>query len=94
MGLAERFRENLDSTDIFKTSDTVSNPIKYSNKFEDLETTIIDKIRKTPYWSEYSTMQKENMIKAYFGKKVQALEYSQGEKDEFVQNIMTLANHQ
>ena len=30
-------------------------------KFEDLESEIIDKIRKTPYWEEYSTTRQEKM---------------------------------
>ena len=95
MGLAERFKDKLDKSDIFtkKEPDSIldnsniqfiskpitvqpkdihsgiiesidnimdidisnkTNDIIYSNnKFEDLETDIIEKIRKTPYWNEY-----------------------------------------
>jgi hypothetical protein len=35
------------------------------DKFEDLESEIIDKIRKTPYWEEYSTARQEK-FKSYF----------------------------
>lgn len=62
------------------------------NKFENLETEIIDKIRKTPYWEEYSLKRQENMISAYFEKRCKD-EYSISEKQEFVENILALANN-
>ncbi len=62
------------------------------DKFENLETEIIDKIRKTPYWEEYSLKRQENMISAYFEKRCKD-EYSTSEKQEFVENILALANN-
>ena len=46
------------------------------DKFEDLESEIIDKIRKTPYWEEYSTIRQEKMIRAYFDKRIASGQYS------------------
>jgi hypothetical protein len=101
MGLTERFRENLNSKNIFepkaqieqKPSVAMTNPIKTLNKFEDLETGIIEKIRRTPYWDEFSTIRKKNMIRAYFGTKVRSSMCSQNEQEEFIQNVLTLSNH-
>lgn len=69
-----------------------------STKFEDLETELINKIRKTPYWLEYSTEQKNNMIEKYFEKRIQSemyssISYSNSDKKEFVENILTLSNY-
>lgn len=69
-----------------------------STKFEDLETELINKIRKTPYWLEYSTEQKKNMIEKYFEKRIQSemyssISYSNSDKKEFVENILTLSNY-
>ncbi len=69
-----------------------------STKFEDLETELINKIRKTPYWLEFSTEQKKNMIEKYFEKRIQSemyssISYSNSDKKEFVENILTLSNY-
>ncbi len=92
MGLADRFKDSLEQKDIFKTV-KVSNPIKRSNNFDDLETDIIDKIRKTPYWDEYSSSEQKKMIGAYFSRKLAGKSYSALEKEEFVQNILVLSNN-
>ena len=105
MGLADRFKDSLEGKDIFqkvqktepeqeKEMNVVSNPIRKSNNFEELETIIIDKIRKTPYWMEYSAVNQRNMIGAYFTKKLQGVAYSPLEKEEFVQNVLILSNNQ
>lgn len=60
-------------------------------RFEDLESELICKIRKTPYWEEYSIQRQEKMISSYFTKKVQ--DFSTEEKKEFVKNILALANN-
>lgn len=60
-------------------------------RFEDLESELISKIRKTPYWEEYSIQRQEKMISSYFTKKVQ--DCSTEEKKEFVKNILALANN-
>lgn len=60
-------------------------------KFEDLESELINKIRKTPYWEEYSVQRQEKMISSYFIKKIQ--NYTLEEKNEFVKNILALANN-
>lgn len=67
-------------------------------KFEDLESEIIAKIRKTPYWEEYSTIRQEKMIGSYFDKRIASNQYSyikHSSKDKlsFIQNILALANN-
>lgn len=62
------------------------------NKFEDLETEIIEKIRKTPYWQDYDVERQANMINAYFDKRCQC-EFTTEEKEEFIGNILALANN-
>lgn len=69
-----------------------------STKFEDLETELINKIRKTPYWLEFTTEPKKNMIEKYFEKRIQSemyssISYSNSDKKEFVENILTLSNY-
>ena len=69
-----------------------------SDKFEDLESEIIDKIRKTPYWEEYSTIRQEKMIRAYFDKRIASGQYSYikhstKDKSNFIENILALANN-
>lgn len=138
MGLAERFKDKLDKSDIFtkKEPDSIldnsniqfiskpitvqpkdihsgiiesidnimdidisnkTNDIIYSNnKFEDLETDIIEKIRKTPYWNEYSTERKTNMVSNFFDNKIQKkysdIQYNEKDKNNFIQNILALSN--
>ncbi len=138
MGLAERFKDKLDKSDIFtkKEPDSIldnsniqfiskpitvqpkdihsgiiesidnimdidisnkTNDIIYSNnKFEDLETDIIEKIRKTPYWNEYSTERKTNMVSKFFDNKIQKkysdIQYNEKDKNNFIQNILALSN--
>lgn len=132
MGLAERFKEELQTKNIFeinKKNDlnngniqfisvpTDNNPaeeikdienipeekntvtkINSSLKFENLETEIIKKIRKTPYWNEYSKIRQENMISKYFDNKIQkpafaGIEYTSQDKMDFIQNILVLSNN-
>lgn len=142
MGLAERFKTQLNTRDIFQKTETVEDlmdgikfistptesgaensvqpetkkeqavevliekedkvePVTNSYnavKFEELETDIINKIRKTPYWEDYSRKRQECMISKYFDVKIQNPKYSQDtysleDKNEFVQNILTLSNN-
>ena len=75
-------------TDILKTQ---PEPKRY--EFEDLEAQIIDKIRKTPYWQEYSHQKQENMISKYLSKKgTQSNPISASQKTELINNIMILSN--
>lgn len=136
MGLAERFKEELKSKNIFEKSNIeknlekeniqfISKPINnivikpekeergnsigqtinnnivkavdnniYSvPKFEELETEIISKIRKTPYWNEYSIDRQKSMIEKYFKIKTKNSNTSQEEKNEFIKNIIILSNN-
>lgn len=136
MGLAERFKEELKSKNIFEKSNieknlekeniqfiskpinnivikpekeergnsigqtinnnivkTVDNDIYSVPKFEDLETQIISKIRKTPYWEEYSFDRQKNMIEKYFKIKTKNSNTTQEEKNEFIKNIIILTNN-
>lgn len=136
MGLAERFKEELKSKNIFEKSNIeknlekeniqfISKPINnivikpekeergnsigqtinnnivkaadndiYSvPKFEELETEIISKIRKTPYWNEYSIDRQKNMIEKYFKIKTKNSNTTQEEKNEFIKSILILSNN-
>jgi len=105
MGLAERFKDKLSKSNIFqkesKNIQYISTPIEHKEiknilsepvryELEDLESLIIDKIRKTPYWSEYSVTRQRQMISSYFDKKSKIQNNLQ--KSEFVQNILDLVS--
>ena len=136
MGLAERFKEELKSKNIFEKSNieknlekeniqfiskpinnivikpekeergnsigqtinnnivkTVDNDIYSVPKFEELETEIISKIRKTPYWNEYSIDRQKSMIEKYFKIKTKNSNTTQEDKNEFIKSILILSNN-
>lgn len=136
MGLAERFKEELKTKNIFEKNNTekklekeniqfISKPINnivikpekeergnsigqtinnnivkavdndiYSvPKFEELETQIISKIRKNPYWNEYSIDRQKSMIEKYFKIKTKNSNTTQEEKNEFIKSILILSNN-
>ena len=136
MGLAERFKEELKSKNIFEKSNieknlekeniqfiskpinnivikpekeergnsigqtinnnivkTVDNDIYSVPKFEELETQIISKIRKTPYWEEYSFDRQKNMVEKYFNSKTKHIEVTNEDKNEFIKSILILSNN-
>ena len=61
-------------------------------EFEDIEAQVIDKIKKTPYWSEYSIQQQESMITLYIDRKGVHNPISPIQKRELIDNILILAN--
>lgn len=136
MGLAERFKEELKSKNIFEKNNieknlekeniqfiskpinnivikpekeergnsigqtinnnivkAVDNDIYSVPKFEELETQIISKIRKTPYCEEYSFDRQKSMIEKYFKIKTKNSNTTQEEKNEFIKNILILSNN-
>lgn len=136
MGLAERFKEELKSKNIFEKSNiekklekeniqfiskpinnivikpekeergnsigqtinnnivkAVDNDIYSVPKFEDLETQIISKIRKTPYWEEYSFDRQKNMVEKYFNSKTKYIKVTNEDKNEFIKSILILSNN-
>lgn len=136
MGLAERFKEELKSKNIFEKSNieknlekeniqfiskpinnivikpekeergnsigqtinnnivkAVDNDIYSVPKFEDLETQIISKIRKTPYWEEYSFDRQKNMVEKYFKSKTKHIKVTNEDKNEFIKSILILSNN-
>lgn len=136
MGLAERFKEELKSKNIFEKSNieknlekeniqfiskpinnivikpekeergnsigqtinnnivkAVDNDIYSVPKFEELETEIISKIRKTPYWNEYSIDRQKNMIEKYFNSKTKHIKVTNEDKNEFIKSILILSNN-
>ena len=137
MGLAERFKEELKSKNIFEKSNieknlekeniqfiskpinnivikpekeergnsigqtinnnivkAVDNDIYSVPKFEELETEIISKIRKTPYWNEYSIDRQKNMIEKYFKIKTKHIKVTNEDKNELVKSILIISNNQ
>lgn len=135
MGLAERFKEELKSKNIFEKSNieknlekeniqfiskpinnivikpekergnsigqtinnnivkAVDNDIYSVPKFEELETEIISKIRKTPYWNEYSIDRQKSMIEKYFNSKTKHIKVTNEDKNEFIKSILILSNN-
>lgn len=136
MGLAERFKEELKSKNIFEKNNieknlekeniqfiskpinnivikpekeergnsigqtinnnivkAVDNDIYSVPKFEDLETQIISKIRKTPYWEEYSFDRQKNMVEKYFNSKTKHIKVTNEDKNEFIKSILILSNN-
>lgn len=136
MGLAERFKEELKTKNIFKKNNieknlekeniqfiskpinnivinpekeergnsigqtinnnivkTVDNDIYSVPKFEELETQIISKIRKTPYWEEYSFDRQKNMVEKYFNSKTKHIKVTNEDKNEFIKSILILSNN-
>ena len=136
MGLAERFKEELKTKNIFEKNNieknlekeniqfiskpinnivinpekeergnsigqtinnnivkAVDNDIYSVPKFEELETQIISKIRKTPYWEEYSFDRQKNMVEKYFKIKTKNSNTTQEEKNEFIKSILILSNN-
>lgn len=136
MGLAERFKEELKSKNIFEKNNieknlekeniqfiskpinnivikpekeergnsigqtinnnivkAVDNDIYSVPKFEELETEIISKIRKTPYWEEYSFDRQKNMVEKYFNSKTKHIKVTNEDKNEFIKSILILSNN-
>jgi hypothetical protein len=101
---SSRIVENKTSTIKF-----ISKPISKGNKtenfaegenfisafsLEDLETEIISKIRKTPYWEEYTIQRQEKMISSYLHAKSNLINKKvslQNEK-QFIQDVLALSN--
>lgn len=136
MGLAERFKEELKTKNIFEKNNieknlekeniqfiskpinnivikpekeergnsigqtinnnivkAVDNDIYSVPKFEELETEIISKIRKTPYWEEYSFDRQKNMVEKYFNSKTKHIKVTNEDKNEFIKSILILSNN-
>lgn len=74
------------------TSD--NKPIEKRYPLEDLESQIIEKIRRTPYWKEYSIQKQETLISSYFENKQNIYNnISDDERKEFIKNIIILSNN-
>lgn len=68
------------------------------SKLEDLETEIISKIRKTPYWEEFTTEEQTGMIEKYFNVKTKSSKYnmekySDRDKLVFIRTVLALSNN-
>lgn len=90
--------ENIENISDIKNTDSAHWDLNNPVKFEELETEIIRKIRKTPYWGDFSTIKKENMISKYFDRKIQnekysMIAYNSKDKLNFIQNILALSNN-
>ena len=105
MGLAERFKNKLAQKDIYSKAEGSSSPVpmqymtttpkkEHKYEYEDIEAKIIDKIRKTPYWNEYSIQKQESMINSYIDKK-QTMDnpISLSNRKELIDNIMILSKN-
>ncbi len=80
-----------------QTTEEIFTNTYINTDIEDLESEIISKIRKTPYWEEFSLQRQEKMISSYFDKKIKSKKYTEIKatyKPEFIKNILVLANNQ
>ena len=80
------------------TSDISTDSSLSAQTLNELKNEIIAKINKTPYWNEYSSQRKENMVVKYFETRLKKSSYSNikytlSKKLDFIQNIITLTNH-
>lgn len=69
---------------------------RVENPLNDLVVNTIKKIKKTPYWTDYSDSEQEKMISRYFDIKIKAEKYSDikiglKEKCAFIQDVMERA---
>ena len=106
MGLADRFRQELEKHNItedpkskFEKRVGVSNSINRSSQeisqiIQNLRTKTLDKINKTPCWHDYTNVAKKNMIARYLENKIKAksLTLSNEDKDNFVNGVMSVAS--
>ncbi len=63
------------------------------NKLNDIINNMVKKIKKTPYWNDYSAQQQEEMICKYFDAKITRNRYSQinfslKDKAQFIENVL------
>ena len=87
---------NLDVENISKIKTYTTNVIKHSTSRvykpttskEELKTAIKSKILKTPCWDAYSLETKTKMLEKYFDTKMKGQEYTQSEKNDFVNSIL------
>jgi hypothetical protein len=75
MGLAERFKEKLDKVQepkVYLVKDEIT-PVKKQNNYaqEQIMNSLVQKIKNTPYWNDYSLVAQKKMIVKYFDSKLE-----------------------
>lgn len=75
MGLAERFKEKLDKVQepkVYLVKDEIT-PVKKQNNYaqEQIMNSLVQKIKNTPYWNDYSLVDQKKMILKYFDAKLE-----------------------
>ena len=102
MGLADRFKTELKTQDIYSTSievttpkleiaRMVTTPKDFSqDKFALLRKNLLSKINKTPYWNDYSAQSQEKMILKYFEtkNKFNHTEYNKDDAIKFLNTVL------
>ena len=64
------------SEETIKSNIASINPkIVKENKFKDMAEVLVNKIKNTPYWAEYTMKSQEKMISKYFDKKIKSKKY-------------------
>ena len=72
---------------------SINPKVERVNKFEDLAAQLVNKIKNTPYWTEFSMKSQEKMISKYFDKKVKTpkyieIPYSLTDKLTFIEEVL------
>lgn len=89
MNIAEKIKSIFTKSEIC----TKSSKIKSTDKFADITLQVIDKIKRTPCWQEFSQDSKEKMISKYFDKKIKTsayigVPYNNKEKQIFIKEVL------
>ena len=102
MGLAERFKTELENQDIYSITKKINKnkvvtpPEELSSDdFSLIVSGLINKIQNTPYWSDYSKKSQENMITKYFEAKNKRsnIKYKTDDKLNFVKTVLNMSSH-
>lgn len=72
---------------------SINPKIEKVNKFEDLAMELVNKIKNTPYWTEFPMKSQEKMISKYFDKKIKSqkyveIPYSLTDKLTFIEEVL------
>lgn len=67
--------------------------IKFKGIFADLAQETLEKIKRNPFWNEYTKDSKQKMISKYFDNKVKRMkynstEYSENDKLSFIDRVL------
>lgn len=86
-------REDLKSEEVSKVKIPTLDNLKLNGKFADLAAETLEKIKRNPFWNEYTKDSKQKMISKYFDNKIKrkeynTTEYSLNDKLTFIDKVL------